>query len=111
MTEPLTPEEVDALPEGTLITVTWSGGNGPHDYVVTVNDHGQRFAEVPGNTNERMRFYNPLRGIWPDTRVWLRTEPTAPAHDHLGRNCPPSCPAHGHQPIVQDHTNGSQEES
>lgn len=30
----LTQEQVDALPEGTPIIVKWSGGNGPHRYVI-----------------------------------------------------------------------------
>ena len=34
----LTQDEVDALPEGTEVVVTWSGGNGPHTYrIVHVN--------------------------------------------------------------------------
>jgi len=30
----LTQEQVDALPHGTDIVVTWSGGNGPAEYMV-----------------------------------------------------------------------------
>ena len=30
----LTQEQVDALPHGTEIVVTWSGGNGPAEYTV-----------------------------------------------------------------------------
>lgn len=32
--EPLTVEEIKALPEGAEVVVTWSGGNGPHRYRV-----------------------------------------------------------------------------
>lgn len=39
---PLTQAEVDALPDGAEIIVTWSGGNGPHRYTVTVDEHGRR---------------------------------------------------------------------
>lgn len=38
MSEPvikaLTKDELDQLPDGTSIKVTWSGGNGPHKYVL-----------------------------------------------------------------------------
>lgn len=30
----LTQEEVDALPEGAEVIITWSGGNGPHKYII-----------------------------------------------------------------------------
>jgi len=40
----LTQAEVNALPEGTLIEVIWSGGNGPHRYRVEVDQHGMRRA-------------------------------------------------------------------
>jgi hypothetical protein len=31
-TEWLTQEQVDQLPDGTIVEITWSGGNGPHRY-------------------------------------------------------------------------------
>ncbi len=31
----LTKEQFDDLPSGACVTVTWSGGNGPHNYTVT----------------------------------------------------------------------------
>lgn len=46
MSRALTQAEVDALPDGTRILVTWSGGNGPHEYVVRVID-GRRYAVLP----------------------------------------------------------------
>lgn len=30
----LTQQEAEALPEGTKVRVTWSGGNGPHWYFI-----------------------------------------------------------------------------
>lgn len=30
----LTQEEVNSLPSGTVVEVTWTGGNGPHKYVI-----------------------------------------------------------------------------
>lgn len=43
----LTQAEVDALPDGAMIEVTWSGGNGPHVYVT--ERHGRYVAAlVPG---------------------------------------------------------------
>jgi len=40
----LTQAEVDGLPDGTPIEVTWSGGNGPHRYRVHVDHRGNRYA-------------------------------------------------------------------
>ena len=74
--DPLTEKEVSKLPEGTPITVVWSGGNGPHDYVVTVRGD-QRYAAVNTDPGDRMRFYNPLRFVGQrsyHTRVWLKEE-------------------------------------
>lgn len=34
MNEYLTREQADALPDGARVEVNWSGGNGPHEYVV-----------------------------------------------------------------------------
>ncbi len=39
----LTKEEVKALPSGTDITIIWSGGNGPHDYIL-LNYAGHQFT-------------------------------------------------------------------
>lgn len=30
----LTQDEVDAIPEGTKVVITWSGGNGPFEYTI-----------------------------------------------------------------------------
>lgn len=67
---PLTEEEVAELPEGAPITVIWSGGNGPHDYTIAVDEAGQRYA---WQGEERLRFYNLLRFVGQrryHTRVW-----------------------------------------
>ena len=69
--DPLTDWQVAELREGTPVTVIWSGGNGPHDYEITVDGRGQRYVCAPGEDNERMRYYNPIR-FDPLTRVWLR---------------------------------------
>ena len=45
MTEPqrkLTREEMDALPHGARVLITWNGGNGPHKYEVRVDRFGAR---------------------------------------------------------------------
>jgi hypothetical protein len=72
--EPLTAEEVDQLPDGTSIIVTWSGGNGPHRYVLHVDRWGRRYAAVvpEHDPTGAFRTYNPLVGVgaWPRTRVW-----------------------------------------
>jgi sensor histidine kinase regulating citrate/malate metabolism len=71
----LTEDEVAALSEGTPITVTWTGGNGPHDYVVTVDGRGIRFATQPEHIGTPMQFYNALDFVGAErfhTRVSLR---------------------------------------
>lgn len=64
---------VAELPEGTPVTVLWSGGNGPWNYIITVSKWGHRYAWSE-ERDERMRFYNPLEyvGEYPLTQVWLR---------------------------------------
>lgn len=44
MNKALTQEEVDALPDGTKVLITWSGGNGPHEYEV-VQKNGLAYAK------------------------------------------------------------------
>ncbi len=66
----LTQAEVDALPDGTRIVVTWSGGNGPHEYVLRRNDERaehpyaltDRQDEDPA---ERYRFLNTAGELYP----------------------------------------------
>lgn len=70
---PLTEEEVAQLEEGTPVTVIWSGGNGPHDYIITVNAAGDRHAW--SGISLGTRVYNPLRFVGQErfhTRVWRR---------------------------------------
>jgi hypothetical protein len=38
--EPLTQEQVDALPDGATVEVIWSGGNGPHRYRIIRDKRG-----------------------------------------------------------------------
>lgn len=71
---PLRAEDVEALPDGTPVMVTWSGGNGPHRYVIAVDKWGRRYAASNTDPDDRMRWYNPLTYVgtarW-NTRVWL----------------------------------------
>lgn len=46
LSDALTQEQVDALPEGAEVVVTWSGGNGPHRYTIGVK-HSIRYALLP----------------------------------------------------------------
>ena len=48
MAKYLTQEEVDALPEGTQVTITWTGGNGPHNYTIGKFD-GQAWTTGEGS--------------------------------------------------------------
>ena len=68
--DPLTADEVAALPDGATVVVIWSGGNGPHRYVIAVSG-GDRYAWTgdPGSD----RFYNALTFVGQErfhTRVW-----------------------------------------
>jgi len=40
MDDLITQEQFDALDDGTVVTIIWCGGNGPHDYVVKKDEHG-----------------------------------------------------------------------
>ena len=57
----LTQDEVDRLKDGTPVTITWSGGNGPHEYVVAVwpgrEEPGNRYAAPADDPNGKMRYY------------------------------------------------------
>lgn len=60
----LTADEIRSLPEGSEVEIVWSGGNGPHRYVVVHDLVGEPFA-MPVREHERdphgpMRYYNPL---------------------------------------------------
>lgn len=75
MPEYLTQEEVETLPENTPVTITWTGGNGPHDYFVVFDDRGQVYAAVSDDPRDRLRFYNLLTFVGKEryhTRVSLR---------------------------------------
>lgn len=70
---PLTEDQVAELEEGTPVTIIWSGGNGPHDYTITVGEDGQRYAMLD-RAGRVTRFTNPLRFVGQrryHTRVWL----------------------------------------
>lgn len=52
----LTPLEAAQLPEGATVEVTWSGGNGPHQYEVHLGPGEQPYAGDVRNDN-------PLTGL------------------------------------------------
>lgn len=51
----LTQEEVDALPAGTEVVITWRGGNGPHEYAI----HKRK-----GQSMSFVKEHNPNAGWW-----------------------------------------------
>jgi hypothetical protein len=74
MGDPLTQAEVDALPEGTAVEVVWSGGNGPHRYLLVRDDRGRSYAVgLREDPHGPMRYYNPLDfvGLSPLTEVCI----------------------------------------
>ena len=47
----LTQEEVDDLPAGTKVIITWCGGNGPHEYTIHKRE-GEKMSFIsPHNPN------------------------------------------------------------
>ena len=83
---PLTAEQVAELPEGALIEIIWSGGNGPHQYRVHIDwPDEQRYAvslsDWPTPRTPAMLTYNPLDFVGQEryhTRVWLVAETPEP---------------------------------
>ena len=45
--ELLSQEEVDQLPDGSKVEIVWSGGNGPHEYLIYVSDLGAFLCSSP----------------------------------------------------------------
>lgn len=43
--KPLTQKEVDNLPKGTKVVITWFGGNGPHLYEIYKRDDGLSYIK------------------------------------------------------------------
>lgn len=67
---PLSQADVDALPDGAAIRVTWSGGNGPHSYVL------RRQFSAPWAYSERGVAVGHLTqvGNHPRDQVWVDDE-------------------------------------
>ncbi len=70
----LTEKELKDLPEGCLVAVTWSGGNGPHFYTVH-HWKGSVYAVTErdnlANPNQWMHRELETIGEKPKTQVWL----------------------------------------
>lgn len=53
----LTEAEIVALPDGARIVVTWSGGNGPHEYILRRDERGaSALCEWQDDPEERYRY-------------------------------------------------------
>ena len=65
----LTQEQVDQLPDGTAVTIMWSGGNGPHLYY-TKRKNRAVYAVSP--YNERTLTIIDFVGHHPLTQVELK---------------------------------------
>jgi hypothetical protein len=78
--------------------VTHVGPHGPGAcYPPDADESGQWSGECKMNDHEACDGTTPG---WPcECLCHEGAQPTAPAHDHLGRYCPPSCPAHRDQPL------------
>jgi len=58
------------MPEGTLVRIKWSGGNGPFEYVVGVDKYENRFVRTVRDA-ERNVFPNPPLWLNPLDIEWL----------------------------------------
>ena len=57
----LTQEQVDCLPEGTRVVITWSGGNGPHEYAIFHSPYAEHVcAASTGATRACQPSYSPI---------------------------------------------------
>jgi hypothetical protein len=57
----LTLDEIKALDEGTEVECVWSGGNGPHRYLVVFDGRGEPYLlSKHVDPDGPMRFYNPV---------------------------------------------------
>lgn len=61
--DPLTVDQITQLPDQAEVVITWSGGNGPWPYRITVDAEGARCAD----TTDRA----PLLTFGPEQRVPL----------------------------------------
>ena len=52
----LTQEEVDTLPAGTKVIITWSGGNGPHEY--TIHKRNNETGSFVKDSNPNAGWYD-----------------------------------------------------
>lgn len=81
---PLRPKEINELPDGTQVVITWNGGNGPHPYTIQVGENGRRMIgdDLIVDTH-RDRDYTPHRvtlGWTPKTRAYYDLPPTLTYH-------------------------------
>lgn len=56
----LTQAEVNHLPQGTRVRITWSGGNGPHEYVIRDFDGNPYAARIDDGV-----VVGPIYGVGP----------------------------------------------
>jgi hypothetical protein len=71
MLRQLTQSEVDALPTGSWVWITWSGGNGPHRYE-TYRANGLVYAVA--DDSHALLFAIDFVGKYPLTQVWIDDE-------------------------------------
>ncbi len=68
----LTQEEVDKLPDKTVIVVKWSGGNGPWRYTLRKTEYGNYVEDtVTGEINYGAGELDFVGKDKPFTRVWV----------------------------------------
>jgi hypothetical protein len=90
--EPLTVDQISQLADGTEVVVTWSGGNGPWPYLITVDEHGRRYTDAANTTSllipdpeQRVPLHRVTLGWDEQARQWRQQGPT-------GWGWTPPCP-------------------
>lgn len=86
--EPLTVEQIRALPDGAEVVITWAGGNGPWPARILVTASGERCVEGlhcdPLLSSWVDNQVNPVHRVtreWDDaSRVWAESKPPVPGH-------------------------------
>ena len=70
-----TQEEVNNLPDGTKVMITWSGGNGPWEYIIRQTEHGVYVEDtVTKKINYGSGIVNFVGNGKIHTKVWLVPE-------------------------------------
>ena len=84
--DPLTVDEIRALPDGSEVVITWCGGNGPNPYRILVDQWGGRRVDtcyadlILKYADQEIPFHRVTLGWDDETRVWAEGKLPEPEH-------------------------------